>query len=389
MSRYSVTLSKLLSFGSSYSAGFIRQDPIIVTACRSIRDIDEDASRLISETFLAPSDHNNNLLQYLPSTSLPISKSVIYDISPKGKTLSITHNKDGNPVIELNTLSYDIKIDASSYHGKVLGDTWFGGVSWSYDERYVAYVARNKEPTKPTTTFETNAITDSNTNSKDNTGKVKVDHVSKFEYKEDWGERFEGVSSTVIAILDTTTGRITTLNHDVDTTIGCPVFATNSYQLLYTYWPALPRRLGVVYCHQRPCSLYLTDISAILSLHSFTSVYAYNTQSTETSLQGLRATPLTAGLIIARLGRFTPDGTHLVVLGRRTQPTTHVYCYELYKLDLTNLSSLPTPELIVPIVDIPATKHAFPGTCLYVIYTRGIIIVLRYMNIKSTYVYIS
>ena len=371
MSHHSATLSKLLSLGSSYSAGFIRQEPIIITTLKSIRDIDEDASRLISETFLAPSD-DRNLLQYLPSTSLPIAKSVIYDVSPKGKTLSITHNKDGNSVIELNTLSYDIKIDASNYHGKVLGDTWFGGVSWSYDERYVAYVARTKEPTKPTTTFEANASTsaDGNSNGKVNNGKGIVDHVSKFECKEDWGERFEGVLSTVIAIVDTTTGRIMTINHGVDTTIGCPVFATNSYQLLYTYWPALPRRLGVVYCHQRPCSLYLTDISTILSLPSSTSVYAYDTQSTETSLQGLKATPLTAGLTIARLGRFTPDGTHLVVLGRRTQPTTHVYCYELYKLDLSNLSSLPTPELIVPIVDIPTTKHAFPGTCLYVIYIR-------------------
>lgn len=45
---------------------------------------------------------------------------------------------------------------------------------------------------------------------------------------------------------------------DGDETVGQPVFTPCGDSVVYTSWPTSPKRLGMIYCYQRPCSLKLT-----------------------------------------------------------------------------------------------------------------------------------
>ena len=142
------------------------------------------------------------------------NKSIAFTLQTQGA------GKDPISFVEINTPEQVLKIDCSEMHGKVVGDSWFGkintcavytvifidmyvymyiyvylyiiyegGLSWSYDEKYVTYVAHPKKP-KVQTSYEATAPSKSN----------------KFEYDENWGEKLESISSLVICVIDTQTG---------------------------------------------------------------------------------------------------------------------------------------------------------------------------------------
>jgi hypothetical protein len=268
---------------------------------KSVRNVEEDCLRLVSECYHLPvitsNDENGgivNPLVYSPHLSLPVVKPIVIDISSSGSIFSVIASKDDKPMIEFNGLTYSLQVDASNVHGKVLGDSWFGGVSWSFDNRYVAYVAmRKEEPQK--STFEKEHPFGSGT--------------TKYDLKEDWGEKFDNINNLVIAVFDTLTGRINLINDDEKDeilTIGSPSFTTtpNSYRLTYTAWTKHPRQLGMIYCYHRPCSLYEVDLTAFLS--------------SEVSVSSVVPPPrcITSSLPLARSARYSPDGRYVVFIGR-------------------------------------------------------------------------
>lgn len=51
---------------------------------------------------------------------------------------------------DMNSGLHSFKVDTSAIHGKFIGDSWFGGCSWTTDERYFAYVAMTKQADKTT-----------------------------------------------------------------------------------------------------------------------------------------------------------------------------------------------------------------------------------------------
>ena len=89
---------------------------------------------------------------------------------------------------------------------------YVGGLSWSYDEKYVTYVAHPKKP-KSQTSFE--APYKSN----------------KFEYEENWGEKLESISSLVICIVDIQTGRYMSLRKLIPEILS----SSSSSSSLHTY----------------------------------------------------------------------------------------------------------------------------------------------------------
>jgi hypothetical protein len=80
----------------------------------------------------------------------------------------VTSSTPPTHIVEINSPDRVFKIDVTDLHGKFIGDSFLGGVSWSSDERYVCYVAQAK-PAKKSTSFELD-------------GKG-----NKFDYEEDWG----------------------------------------------------------------------------------------------------------------------------------------------------------------------------------------------------------
>ena len=116
--------------------------------------------------------------------SSPVSKYVRFDISTCGeKSVGITApDKDKKIFIDITSSKdrSEYRVEVSTVHGSVMGDTWFGGCSWSHDEKYFVYTAQ------PLLVKQTPAST-----------------VTGFEYKEDWGEKFTNISDCVLCIINT------------------------------------------------------------------------------------------------------------------------------------------------------------------------------------------
>lgn len=341
-STFAVAYENIVSHDIKLNQGWIRKSPqrIDVMVKRSIRDLDDNVSRLYVDTYNTLFDSINGIHSPVLS-SFEVSRSIITDISPTGRrTISARLGKDESPVIEISGCGgiTGFRVDASKVHGKFVGDGWFGGCSWSPDERYVAYVASIKEEKR------LSYFSDEGDVSK---------RGNQFEIVEDWGEKYTGVSSTVICVIDTTTGDVTTLrqpNQLEDWTVGQPTWAAinenGKYVLAYTAWPAVKgRRLGMIYCYQRPCSVFRVDLSERLSGLAGEACEAHEC--------------LTDGVEIARSPRFAPDGESILFLGSRNGASTHNLCSQLFRVR----PGAP-PETLVDVVGRPAVPGGFPG--LYV-----------------------
>lgn len=145
---------------SSLTSATLRTIGTLETVCavRITRDLDEDSPRQTSEVYV----RTETGLGLVASTPL-LKKAHLTAVSPSGtQTLTaIAEGKDDDkPVLLLQGArggALSLKIDASKLHGKAMADMHFGGVSWSHDERYVAYVAKAKAP-KRGSPFDTDEV---------------------------------------------------------------------------------------------------------------------------------------------------------------------------------------------------------------------------------------
>ena len=414
--------SKIFGSASAFSQGWIRKHQIsgtpIITVYKSVRGLDEDRPRNFLQTFLADesTEEAGGALLQISSTSLDIAKPIIYDISPSGAATVSLHNnfygtngKEEKCTIEVQTdsdvSSETYRIDVSDLHGKVAGDSWFGGCSWSADERYFAYVASLKEE-KPQTFFTSHQQQSTTVNPTDLKGKgVGIgDGVgvksSKFRYMDDWGEKFTGVERLGIFVLDLQERRVfhATAGVDADAwTVGQPCFllcrgkeqtvgSLNSgnnagedgsnapspfpiNSLIYTAWKCSPRKLGMIYCYQRPSSLFAIDVSAAMATASMPTagpVLGTSTAaSSVTELPPPRHVLLTANIHTARSARCSygsvengaseasgSQGT-VVFLGSRKGFSSHNGCVELFAIDV--------PSILEVVRAVSANEASFDG----------------------------
>lgn len=132
--------SQIHSLSNTFNQGWLRKD--IITVTRSVRDIDDDRSKLFTEMYdLSPDE---GILQPIKGNSFELVRPIFHDISPSGNiTLSLKHGgkNDELPLINLSGDQSSHYLDASEYHDKFVGDSWFGGVSWSHDERCILLAA--------------------------------------------------------------------------------------------------------------------------------------------------------------------------------------------------------------------------------------------------------
>ena len=165
----------------------------------------------------------------------------------------------------------------SEKHGPVCTDfAWFGGISWSPDESTLVYTA---EITKPkTSSFFTKPSSKSDEKSTILGGEYTLG-VGK---SEDWGEKYGTTALLALFCLNVDTGKIGLLDNapgssklkDITTTeggyvLGQPVFSPCGKSVVYTGWDAgeggeMPRRLGAIYCFQRPCKIYSSPVNELL-----------------------------------------------------------------------------------------------------------------------------
>jgi hypothetical protein len=92
----------------------------------------------------------------------------------------------------------------------------------------------------------------------DHPEKISENLPNKYRYEEDWGEKYEGINHLGLYLLDLQTGAIKPVpGINPNETVGQPVFTPCSQGIVYTAWIGSYRKMGMIYCFQRPCELRL------------------------------------------------------------------------------------------------------------------------------------
>ena len=150
-------------------------------------------------------------------------------------------------------------------------------------------------------------------------------------------------------------------------TPGQPGFSKDGRHVVYTAWECEPRKLGMIYCYQRPCNLYSASVEALLA-----SMDKEAADGKKVERQGddkdkedeeAKHTCLCPSWRLARSARFSPSGDRLVWLSREEGFDTHSGCFRLssaeWDADKGTLAG--APRTLVDAVAVPESDGAFPG----------------------------
>ena len=149
-------------------------------------------------------------------------------------------------------------------HGPVLGGGTFSrGMVWDASLRYVAFVAETAPPEPPKFGRKRPEAGEA--------GAAEEEHElwnGRGDWTDDWGERNTGMRSPGVYVLDLEEQRVAGVpGLPAGCSVGQPVWISDGAggrELVVTVWPeksptfAVPQKLGLVYCFNRPSSLYKT-----------------------------------------------------------------------------------------------------------------------------------
>lgn len=163
-------------------------------------------------------------------------------------------------------------------------------------------------------------------------------------------------------------------------TPGQPRFSPNGKHVIYTAWQCEPRKLGMIYCYQRPCNLYSAAVSEML-----TSMEKEETPVTKNEMDPTAVKPkscdveenqvkpeahkcLCPSWRLARSARFSPSGDRLFWLSREEGFDTHGGCFRLTSAPWdadTGALVMDAVKTLVDVVRVPvASDGGFPGLWL-------------------------
>uniref|UniRef100_H3HD82 Acylamino-acid-releasing enzyme n=1 Tax=Phytophthora ramorum TaxID=164328 RepID=H3HD82_PHYRM len=251
-------------------------------------------------------------------------------VAPSGKrvvTLKVEKAKgDGAPegifcVFEDNKLVSTFKAP-KTLHGAIYLGEREGGIAWSHDEKTIAYVAEKKLAESPAFWENVNTLPG-----------------AKFEFEDDWGEQYEGKKTASIFMATLATGKIEEVK-GVPANLTCAdvAFVPGDNELVFAATETdNPKRLGIIYCYNRPIALYHVVLNKEDSSKNVVKKLDLIPQDEESKAIGTMRNP-----------RFSPDGKQLAFLATR-DIATHGTCSFLC---VTEWATKHT-STVIPIKDEP------------------------------------
>ena len=313
----------------------------LLTFIRSVRDIDSNKRRKFlysitdtATTFFPPCELNDRIMMRIPS--------------PSGDKIAIVvkQGEDSQQVLELWTrggqfLKKRILLP-KKMHGSVISDAagGFGSPSWNSQETALVYAAERIAP-ETSSFFADIEHHDNDAKQKQNRGK---EFTLGFGRTERWGEKY-GKQAALLDLfcVHVETGKVGRIENvpgaeDKSTTLagyslGQVVWSPDGKSVVYVAWDAgggqqMPRRLGLVYCMQRPSKVYCSSVVHLMKALSSTEANDYDNECKDGAYQ-----VLTPNLRVARSPRFSPvlkDGTsQLVFLSAQRPFDSHLGCFGL------------------------------------------------------------
>ena len=322
---YNSCISATVSLSNAYVIQ--HGDQMVLRVTRTVEDIDNDKKRnyqyvlpilpsnndaaALPLLHIPPTEINANIQMEIPTKSgnkMAIirvdenSSTSSSDTSPARQVLEIwTTNTGDPPSSSPPSLVRRIALPTNIQHGKVINDgATFGRPCWDSTETVLVYLAERKKP--ETTSFfdpQNFQVTTKTDKTKAIPGGKSTLGLGK---SEGWGEQYHQQEPLLdFFLVNVTTGRIGKVenvpgidpNDDDDSpslrsySLGQPVFSPDGHSLVYTAWDAgggsdMPKRLGLIYCQQRPCKIYASNISNLLEHISQPGQYPLDPKSDET-----------------------------------------------------------------------------------------------------------
>jgi acylaminoacyl-peptidase len=332
--------------------------------------------------------------------------SVLTSVSPSGKRMLVarTHagggsgnggggggdsgGAGGGVLLELWEGGRMVKelLAPKALHGAIVNDNWFSrGAAWSPDETRVCYVAE-APPTQRTPQWGSSEKKDEGGSSGGKSAAAPPASSAATprgwrgvgEAEEDWGELNTGKRPPALFVLDTRDWSVRSLPTGVTPgsdasehhSCGQPAWTPDGRGVVFVAWPHAPpnfpatkRRLGIVFCYNRPCALY----------------YAEPAKQGEGGAKDAAAAAATA--VAARVSppclqsaatpMFTPDGSRLLFFSHEAAASSGVHnaTAALHSVEWKGAekaaaaaaASSSPPAALVPVVRRPASPGAFPG----------------------------
>ncbi|GBF91528.1 hypothetical protein Rsub_04268 [Raphidocelis subcapitata] len=295
-------------------------------------------------------------------------------VSPSGRRALVVRSNDAGALLEIwdgSRLVKELQVP-KSLHGPVVNDGWFSrGAAWSPDEGRICYVAELPAPEK--TPQWTGA------DAKDAAAPRGWRGVAAAQ--EDWGELNTGKGAPALFALDCGSWGVHKLRGlPPDHSCGQPVWTPDGAGVVFVVWPHAPpnlpstvRRLGIVFCYNRPCSLLAVPYAAPPppppagdgEADAAAAAAAASAADDEPS-----AVPLSAPLLSAFAPVFSPDGRLLVFLSQdaAARSGVHSATASMHSIEWRKdgsrdalASGAPPPRTVVPVVRRPASRGGFPG----------------------------
>eukprot|EP00930_Biecheleria_cincta_P031241 TRINITY_DN21699_c0_g2_i1.p1 TRINITY_DN21699_c0_g2~~TRINITY_DN21699_c0_g2_i1.p1 ORF type:complete len:745 (+),score=74.49 TRINITY_DN21699_c0_g2_i1:72-2306(+) len=343
ISRAALLYSKLCSAGVRLTDGWLLPRGRVELQ-RAIADVDENRSRVLRYSLRLGDEECPQPLE-LPASVAAVLPSPSGRYSARVLQLDPTKPKPRWCIEFWRAGALIVRVDASKLHEKVLTEGTFGGFSWSRDELQAVYVAETKVPESPSPFAAAGAEVGQESSAKDEE-EPKVPGRANW-YREDWGEKLGSSDRLALFLVNFSDGTVKRLRGVAeDITPGQPVFWNGD--IVYTGWQAGVRKLGALYCSQRPSGLYLMPLSSVGG-------------------DAPAHTCLTPKFWCARCPRPAPPTgdssattkAPLAFLGSLEGFETHQNCMELYVLEAAGGS----PRCLVTATERPG-QDGFAGICM-------------------------
>ena len=263
----------------------------VLSVTRSVRDVDGDKNRKFKYTipFSEAGGEKSSLFSVTPTEVSDQIRATLP--TPSGDKIAVFREEpigegdDTRQVVELwvdscQRLARRVVLP-KKLHGKVChSPDWFGNAVWNLQETLICYPAERNTPKTASFFAQQEGKPESDTTPLPVVGGQATLGLGKTET---WGERYSKMSPLIdLYCLHTETGRVARLQNvpgdelsdqgacsSGGYTLGQPVFSPCGSHVVYTAWDAgassdTPRRLGMIYCFQRPCKIYASSIQNLV-----------------------------------------------------------------------------------------------------------------------------
>lgn len=328
---------KSISQIPAVASGTIRSNGLINTRWTQ-RNLEKGKSTEFTRDFFT-----SNLKKTAECMPLDVSTETISRLSHSEKFRAVLRDYENKQFLEVwqqHNLIRSVDLNALDIHGSVYADREFASFEWSPDEKKILYVAEKKMP-KSDPFYKRKAPT--TTNGGDNAEQKPIGE--EYVFVQDWGEQLVGKKVSVLAQYDIENDVVDIIQGVPDNVfVAQPKYAPNGSYIVGVAYPLEPRKLGIIYCSNKPSTIFYLDFEG-----NYGSV----------SLPGKAVkSPI-----------FSPNGDYVLWFERKSGGP-HGSCVQLVKAKLP-LNENTVADVVVDIVD--HEKKIEGDVSFYGLYDTGFI----------------